>query len=239
MVTVKSALKALSEERVCAEFRRALLTNHPSLFFQALRKADVLEVHFNEIYNLIGVEQPVKYHPEGDAYNHTMEVIDGVAKMTSDELTTFCALVHDFGKASTPKEILPHHYGHEEAGIQLVKDFCKRLRLPNVFEKAGRITCKYHMTLGRYSHLKASTKVKIFDAIYQSRSISFEGLEIVAKCDSKDNAICFANVANKIVKIGATKEMQEKCGSDYEKLRQMIHEKRVSKLKEMENEIDK
>ena len=31
-----------------------------------------------------------------------------------EELTRFCALVHDFGKGATPREEWPHHYGHEE-----------------------------------------------------------------------------------------------------------------------------
>ena len=56
-----------------------VLTNKPSIFFEVLKKANVLDVHFKEIYDLIGSEQPVKYHPEGDAYNHTMIVLDKVA----------------------------------------------------------------------------------------------------------------------------------------------------------------
>lgn len=240
MNEMKNSLSNLSSERVCAEFRRALIANKPSLFFDVLREANVLEVHFKEIYDLIGVEQPLKYHPEGDVYNHTMEVLDKAANMTSDELTRFCALVHDFGKASTPRDIWPHHYGHEEAGIELVKNFCRRLKLPNVFEKAGRITCKYHMMAGRYDTLKPSTKIKMFETVYSSKSISYEGLEIVAKCDSKDNTINFANTAREIMKINATKEMMEKCGftegkaGDFEKLKQLIRQERVSELKKIE-----
>ena len=40
--------------------------------------------HFKEIYNLIGKTQPIKYHPEGDSYNHTMIVVDNSSKLTTD-----------------------------------------------------------------------------------------------------------------------------------------------------------
>ncbi|MBQ9267345.1 MAG: HD domain-containing protein [Clostridia bacterium] len=279
MHEMNESLSALSPERVCTEFRKALLTDHPSLFFKVLREAEVLDVYFKEVYDLIGVEQPIEYHPEGDAYQHTMEVLDRAAQMTvgaayhaacngastdrgqnivdgqratlplqrhtlvSDEqteLTRFCALVHDFGKASTPREIWPHHYGHEEAGVSRIKQFCRRLKLPNVFEKAGILTSKYHMMAGRYDSLRPGTKVKMFEAIYASKSLSYEGLEVVAKCDSKDNAIHFAETARQVMDIGATEEMKEKCGygsgsdGDYQKLKEMILQRRIRKLKEIE-----
>ncbi len=53
---------------------------------------------FKEIYDLIGVEQLVKYHPEGDVYNHTMLALDNASKLTKDTAIRFAVLVHDIGK---------------------------------------------------------------------------------------------------------------------------------------------
>ena len=75
-----------------------------------LKEADVLDVHFNEIYNLIGAIQPVKYHPEGDSYNHTMLALDNSVDLTNDLSVRYSVLVHDLGKGLTPKEMYPHHY---------------------------------------------------------------------------------------------------------------------------------
>lgn len=47
-----------------------------------LKKADILDVHFKEIHDLIGQTQPEKFHPEGDSYNHTMLAVDKSAKLT-------------------------------------------------------------------------------------------------------------------------------------------------------------
>ena len=49
-----------------------------------------------------------------------MIVLDSVSKNTPDVSVRFAALVHDLGKAKTPKEILPQHIGRDEAGVELV-----------------------------------------------------------------------------------------------------------------------
>ena len=62
MRKLKNELHTLSAERVFIEFRKALLSNKPSVFFLTLKKADCLDIHFKEIYQQIGIEQPLKYH---------------------------------------------------------------------------------------------------------------------------------------------------------------------------------
>ncbi len=145
MKDLKSELKYLSAERVFDELRKALRTNKPSIFFEVLKKANVLDVHFNEIEKLIGAEQPIKYHPEGDSYNHTMLALDMSAKLTENEKIRFSVLVHDLGKGLTKKEEYPHHIGHEEKGIMQVENLCKRLKMPNSWMKYGKTSCKEHM----------------------------------------------------------------------------------------------
>lgn len=110
MYELKEELSTLSKERVFCEFRKALKTNRPSVFFNTLREANVLYVHFREIYNLIGSMQPLEHHPEGDSYNHTMITIDNSVKLTNNLLIRYACLVHDLGKGLTPKEMYPHHY---------------------------------------------------------------------------------------------------------------------------------
>ena len=58
MNSLKMELKTISKEREFEEFRKALKTDKPSIFFDVLKKAGVLQEHFLEIYNLIGAEQP-------------------------------------------------------------------------------------------------------------------------------------------------------------------------------------
>lgn len=68
--------------------------------------------------------------------------------------------------------------------------------MPRRFEKAGILTSKLHMKLENYNSLKAQTRLAIIEAIEHSKSIPYEGLEIIASVDSKED-IRFANVAKK------------------------------------------
>lgn len=110
MNSLKGELPTLSKERVFEEFRKALRTSKPSIFFNVLKEADILDVHFEEIYNLIGAEQPIKHHPEGDSYNHTMFALDNSVQLTEDLMVRYSVLVHDLGKGLTPSKMYPHHY---------------------------------------------------------------------------------------------------------------------------------
>lgn len=188
MRELKDELDSLSGERVFTELSKALNTKNPSIFFNVLRKADVLEVHFKEIKDLIGAEQPPKYHPEGDAYNHTMLVLDMSAELTEhlDENRKleirFSALVHDLGKGVTPKEEYPHHYGHENSGTELVGKFGNKIKVPNNWIKCGKTACREHMRGGIFYKMKPSKKVEFIERVDKSL-LGLDGLQIVVICD--------------------------------------------------------
>ena len=184
MKNLKDELKYLSKERVFLEFKKALMSNKPSTFFDVLRKAEVLDVHFMPIYKLIGALQPQKYHPEGDSYNHTMIALDKSCSMTTDLKIRFSVLVHDFGKGETPKEEYPHHYGHEERGVKIVRQFSKDLRIPNAWEKCGVVAAREHMRGGIFYRMKPSKKVENIERVDKSY-LGLEGLQIVVNCDKE------------------------------------------------------
>ena len=145
MNKLRDELDTLSKERVFAEFRKALASNRPSTFFNVLKEAKVIEIHFKEIYDLIGSLQPLKYHPEGDSYNHTMIAVDNSVRLTSDLLIRYACLVHDLGKGLTPKEEYPHHHGHSARGVEPVRNLSNRIGVPVSWKKAGITSSKEHM----------------------------------------------------------------------------------------------
>ena len=201
MIELKQELNTLSVERVYTELRKALLTKKPSIFFDVLREANVLDVHFKCISNLIEAEQPEKYHPEGDAYNHTMIVLDKVSKETeklNDERKLeirFGALVHDLGKGETPKEEYPHHYMHEKRGVEIVKKFGIELKIPNRLINCGKTSCREHMRGGIFYKMKPSKKVEFVERIDKS-ILGLDGLQIIVNADNK-NAVDFETVGRK------------------------------------------
>lgn len=182
MKSMKSELSTLSKERVFEELKKALATDKPSIFFEVLRKADVLDAHFKEINDLIGVLQPEKYHPEGDAYNHTMLVLDYVSQNAKDLSIRFSALVHDLGKGLTPKEEYPHHYGHEDKGVTLVGTLGNRIGAKNEWIKAGKVACREHMRGGIFYKMKPSTKVDFIERVSKTK-LGLDGLQLIVNAD--------------------------------------------------------
>lgn len=155
-------LDSLVAERVWYEMSRALDEQHPEVFFQTLRDCRVLGRLFAEIDALFGVPQTVKYHPEVDTGVHLMMALQKSAELELDNETRFAVLMHDLGKASTPQHILPGHHGHEQAGVKLVKSFCRRWRVPKAHTELALITTEYHTHVHRALELKDSTLLKLF-----------------------------------------------------------------------------
>ena len=146
-------LKNEPTERLMGELRRALAAPRPSVFFRVLRAADLLAVTFPEIAALEGQVQPVEFHPEGDALAHTLAMVDAVARETEEIKTRFAALVHDLGKGLTPKEMLPHHYGHEKTGLTALAAWNRRMTLPHDWMKAASFVIRQHMRAPRLTRL--------------------------------------------------------------------------------------
>lgn len=240
MKKLKNELNTLSKERVFTEFRKALATSKPSKFFDILRKADVLDVHFKEIYDLIGSTQPEKYHPEGDSYNHTMIVVDRSAILTNKLEIRFSALVHDLGKGITPKEMLPHHYGHDEKGVKLVGELAKRLGIPKAWIKCGKIAAKEHMRGGIFNKMTPAKQVDFITRVSKSM-LGLNGMKIVVMCDkwrgeNPPNDIKFDVIGKEILeKVNGRYIKQNYNVKDEKQIGELLRNKRIELIKSIEN----
>lgn len=148
-MTASGELQELTPERVWQEVVKALNTTKPSLFFEVLRSVGALAILFPEIDRLYSVPQSVKHHPEGDVGVHTMMVLDAAAKLTDDVEVRFAALVHDLGKGVTAAKHLPHHPGHEPAGLPILKALCARYKLPNSVQQLAEKVTLWHGQIHR------------------------------------------------------------------------------------------
>lgn len=179
-------LDHLVPERIWQELAKALATEQPSLFFMTLRDVGALASLFPEVDHLFGVPQVKKWHPEIDTGIHVMMVIDQAAKLSDDITVRFAALCHDLGKGTTPANILPHHYGHEERSIELTKALCKRLRVPKDIESLALKVAEYHTHVHRLFEIKPKTILKVFEALDSFRRPErFEQYLLAAEADSR------------------------------------------------------
>lgn len=170
-------LSHLVAERVWKETEKALGCAKPSRYFVFLKMIGALKVIFPEIDALVDVPAgPYTYHPEGDAFVHTMMVLDQATDTDVTEVMRFAALVHDLGKGRTPKDILPHHYGHEAGGVAPLMEMVDRLKIPNEYWKTAKVVVKYHTHVHNTFKLNIKTFVKVFEDIHINNEIQFRDL---------------------------------------------------------------
>ncbi|HSH72001.1 MAG TPA: multifunctional CCA addition/repair protein [Methylophilaceae bacterium] len=174
---------ALVPERVWQELAKGLMESKPSRMFEVLRECGALARILPEVDRLWGVPQPALHHPEIDTGVHEMMVIDYAASQHYSLPIRFAALTHDLGKGTTPADILPRHIGHEERSVDLLKDVCKRLRVPNDCKELAHIVAKFHGKVHRVEEMRPDTVMRLLqdtDAIRQPERFK----EFLLACES-------------------------------------------------------
>lgn len=158
-------VNALVPERVWQEFSRALHEPDPQEFIKVLRDCGALAILFPEIDQLFGVPNPSQWHPEIDTGIHVLLVLQQAARLTSDPVVRFAALLHDVGKGTTPKENWPSHPGHEERGTELIKQLARRYLIPQEYRELAILASRYHTHCHRAFELNAGTLIKTLEKL--------------------------------------------------------------------------
>ena len=118
-------LDDLPAERVWGEIDKLLFAPRPSIGFALAMALGVIAKLFPELQALAGCAQEPEWHPEGDVWVHTLQVIDQ-ARLRIDDLprpqqiaVMLGAVCHDLGKPATTALIdgRIRSMDHEEQGV--------------------------------------------------------------------------------------------------------------------------
>ncbi len=180
----KGEVDALVPERVWQEISKGLMEEKPSRMFKVLRACGALKKIMPELDALWGVPQPANHHPEIDTGVHVMMVIDYAASKQYQLPVRFAALMHDLGKGTTPKDLLPRHIGHEQRSVDLLQVLCKRLRVPNDCKELAHIVAKFHGKVHQVEEMRPENLLQFLvetDAIRQPQR--FGDFLLACECD--------------------------------------------------------
>jgi tRNA nucleotidyltransferase (CCA-adding enzyme) len=131
------SLDDLPAERVWAEVEKLLHAPRPSVGLSLARDLAIVERLWPELHALIGCPQEPEWHPEGDVWVHTLQVVDQ-ARTRVDDLprpqrlaVMLGAVCHDFGKPATTAfvEGRIRSIDHEEQGVAPAARFLDRLNV--------------------------------------------------------------------------------------------------------------
>jgi tRNA nucleotidyltransferase (CCA-adding enzyme) len=174
-------LEHLSIERIYEEYKKILMSNHPSVGFEFLKDINALPDY---LYNLINCDQRRDYHPEGSVWNHTMLVVDLASQckeyVDNPEGFMWSCLLHDIGKplVTTPTGSSPLH---NEAGVKVFKDvnMIQNKKLRQYIETM----IMYHMHLMNMAR-HHSSDVKYLRLLgFIDKKISLSDLMFISVCD--------------------------------------------------------
>jgi tRNA nucleotidyltransferase (CCA-adding enzyme) len=181
----------LTPERIWQETVRCLDEKSPWIYIQVLRECGALAVIMPELDALFGIPQPPAHHPEIDSGLHTLMVLEQACRLSDDSEVRFAALLHDLGKALTPRSNWPHHYQHETLGLAPIRQLCGRLRVPNGHRELALLASEFHLHVHRSDEFRSSTIQKLFaqtDAY--RRPERFEKLLRVCEADARGRTGC-------------------------------------------------
>lgn len=153
---------ALVAERVWQELAKGLMEKQPSKMVEILYQSGCLARILPEVAVLFGVPQTEKHHPEIDTGIHTLLTLQRAADLNLSLAERYAALLHDLGKALTPKNKLPKHHGHDIAGVPAVETVNCRLRPPKNCADLARLVCRWHIIIHTGFELRANTVLEVF-----------------------------------------------------------------------------
>jgi len=148
--------ETLPTSRIWCEWQKWAHSSHPSYGLRALRESGWLEL-YPELEALIDCPQDPTWHPEGDVWGHTCQVVDRAAQITtryqwSDkvrELMLFAAVCHDLGKPActfTNEQGIIRSPGHSREGMLHTTTLLKRIGAPKSIEQFTLPLVQEHMT---------------------------------------------------------------------------------------------
>ena len=186
-------LDDLPAERVWGEIEKLLMAGRPSIGLALALDLNVIEKLFPELFALVGCQQEPEWHPEGDVWVHTLQVVDQARTRIADlpkaqALTVMLgALAHDLGKPATTAFIdgRIRSIDHEEQGVAPATIFLDRLNIHTIDGYDVR-----HQVLGMTAqHLKPGMWFKVREEVGDgafrrlAQKVDLELLARLAKSD--------------------------------------------------------
>jgi len=134
-------VKTLPDSRIWCEWQKWAHAPYPSFGLQVLKDSDCLASLYPELLALTTCPQDPRWHPEGDAWVHTLQVCDQASLISQRESLgpetrehlVFSALCHDLGK---PDTTFTDEQGnirspkHSEAGLEPSASFLSTIAAP-------------------------------------------------------------------------------------------------------------
>ena len=191
MKDILSDRNVISNEAISKEFYKAAKSGKTLRnFMEGLADVDILKNIMPEFTAMEGMMHNLIHHPEGGGkvLGHILECLS--ASTFSDPVINLGVLFHDFGKATTYKQVDDKHtyHGHEGAGVPIVEGIFKRMVFPDLSaedKKSILNAVANHMLVHNLNGLNVKTLTKLVN------DLGWEVLKSVSYCDEASRGSMF------------------------------------------------
>lgn len=189
----------LPKERIFGEWKKLITKGAlPSIGLNFLKDCGWIR-YYPELEALIGCEQDPEWHPEGDAWVHTLHCMDVFARERinderEDLIVGLGVLCHDMGKPVTTfkdEEGRIRSPGHDIAGVPIAEKFLRRMTEEKALIESVLVLVETHMRPAELYKTQSGTsairrlanKVGRVDRLIRVVSADMQG------CPPKDNSM--------------------------------------------------
>lgn len=174
MMNKSKGLLKLPPERIVTEFEKmmSLGGREFSRALKIMRDTGILALILPEVAILDLFPHSPEHHPEGNALQHTLQAVR-VAGFTTPTVL-WATLFHDLGKAVTyvkrwkesAQEFRHTYHGHDKAGVSIIEEIGKRLKLSNEVIEAAKFCARWHMLAFKLQEMKTENMMKVASSPY-------------------------------------------------------------------------
>jgi tRNA nucleotidyltransferase/poly(A) polymerase len=180
-------ITGISAERIFAEYDRMLRNNHPDRALSLLSESGLLRNTIPEVADLIGVEQPPEFHPEGDVFTHTVKAL-GLMAPGPSAILAWSVLLHDIGKKVTMRTTDRIRFNnHDHAGADMARTILKRLRAPNVLIDSVAACIDNHMNFMNVTEMRLATLKRFLSRPTIEDELELHRVDCLASHGNLDN----------------------------------------------------
>lgn len=166
-------------------YKHLLEDEGPSVYLNCVSENDLFkEAPFSLLNKLKETNQSPIHHPEGNAWNHTLLVVDEAAirkHLSKDkEVFMWAALLHDIGKPDTTRVRKGRitSYDHDSVGEVLTRQFLRFFSCEEEFIDKVANLVRYHMHI-----LYVLKNLKFGNVERMKEKVDLQELALLGLCD--------------------------------------------------------
>ncbi len=179
-MVLQNQLDYLSPERIWAELKKALRYPNFYKFIEVAHECFALKKILAAVETLWSIKNDSQ---ETTLAEYVIECLKNVSQ--DNEMVKFATLLHNIGETNF-LEIGNSSKDSERQGVQIIRDICKRLKIPNDFQSFAVFVCRNYRKFEQINRMNLEQLLDLTDDYIKRTPADFENFM----------AICRATVCN-------------------------------------------